>query len=213
MYPDFWNQRFAAPDYVYGTAPNAYLAAQKGRLRAGMKALVPGDGEGRNGVWLARQGLDVLSVDFSAVGLQKAQALAVSYGVTLRTEECDLTTRTWEQEAFDLVVAIFVHLPPAVRQSVHRSFFCALKPGGLLILEAFSHKQLEYQKKYRSGGPPALELLYSAEMLRQDFLVVRRCSRAAAEIIELSEQEVELQEGTSHCGVAHVVRLLLRKPS
>src|SRR5258708_35814665 len=103
-----WNARFASEDYVFGTAANAFLVAQRGRLKPGERALAVADGEGRNGVWLAQQGLDVLSVDFSTVALAKAQRLAAEAGVTLRIECADLAAWDWGPPRFDVVVAIFI---------------------------------------------------------------------------------------------------------
>jgi 2-polyprenyl-3-methyl-5-hydroxy-6-metoxy-1,4-benzoquinol methylase len=200
MNHDFWNQRYTEPGFAYGTEPNAFLVSQAHHFKPGMKALAVADGEGRNGVWLAQQGLDVLSVDASAVGLQKAQQLAVDRGVTLRTERVELTTWAWPVAMFDMVVAIYIHFPPPVRAIMHRAMFNALKPGGVLILEAFTPDQL----KYRSGGPPVAEMLYTPELLRIDF--------AGAEILHLDERVTELAEGKYHRGPAAVVRLVLQRP-
>lgn len=198
---EFWDQRYAEPGYAYGTEPNAFLASQRHRLKPGMRALAVADGEGRNGVWLATQGLEVLSVDASAVGLAKARALARRRGVRIRTEQADLTRWDWPQAAFDVVAAIFIHFMPEHRTRMHRAMLAALAPGGLLILEAFTPRQLEY----RSGGPPLREMLYTADMLRADF--------ASAEILLLEETLTELHEGAYHRGTAAVVRLIARRAS
>lgn len=200
MSTDFWNSRYAEPGYAYGTEPNAFLVAQKKYLESGGKALAVADGEGRNGVWLAQQGLDVLSVDASEAGLEKARELAADRGVRLRTERADLTTWTWPEGRYDLVAAIFIHFPPEVRARMHRAMFQALKPGGVLILEAFTPEQLQYG----SGGPPLVEMLYTADMLRIDF--------TGGEILRIEGLVTELGEGKYHRGPAAVVRLLLRRP-
>ena len=134
MTNDFWNSRFSKPGYAYGTEPNAFLASQKHHLMPGLKALAVGDGEGRNGVWLAQQGLDVLSVDGSEVGLRKAQELAKSRGVSIGTELADLTTWKWPEHEFDIVVAIFIHFLPEHRTRLHDMMLRALKPGGVLTI-------------------------------------------------------------------------------
>lgn len=134
MSNNFWNARFAEPGSAYGTEPNAFLVSQKQYLKPGMKALAVADGEGRNGVWLASQGLDVLSVDGSAVGLRKARELARSRGVILHTELADLTTWHWPEQEFDLVAAIFIHFRPEFRATMHRKMLRALKPGGMLLV-------------------------------------------------------------------------------
>lgn len=196
---EFWDSRFAGRDYAYGTEPNAFLAQQRGLLRAGTTALAVADGEGRNGVWLAQQGLRVLAVDSSSVGLAKAQQLAHTRGVSLTTELADLLTWQWPQAQYDYVVAIFIHFMPTHRERMHRAMLHALKPGGVLIMEAFHPDQLNY----RSGGPPVREMLYTEEMLRADF--------AGAEILQLEETQTELAEGLYHRGPAAVVRLICKR--
>jgi len=200
MSTDFWNSRYAEPGYAYGTEPNAFLVSQKKYLKPGGKALAVADGEGRNGVWLAQQGLDVLSVDASEVGLRKTQELAADRGVAMRTEKVDLTIWQWPEQKFDVVAAIFIHFPPEVRARMHRRMFGALKPGGVLILEAFTPEQLTY----KSGGPPVAEMLYTADMLRIDF--------AGGEILLIEELVTELAEGKYHRGPGAVVRLVLQRP-
>lgn len=202
---DFWNSRYAEPGFAYGTDPNAFLTAQKKYLQPGMKALAVADGEGRNGVWLAQQGLDVLSVDASEVGLRKTRELAAERGVRLRTEQVDLTAWSWPEAAYDVVVSIFVHFPPEVRARLHCAMFNALKPGGVLILEAFTPAQLGY----RSGGPPVREMLYTPDMLKTDFAVQQPAN--ASELLQLEEGIVDLAEGKYHHGPAAVVRLVLRR--
>ena len=199
----FWDDRYGGTDYAYGTAPNQFLTEQQQRLQPDMKVLVVGDGEGRNGVWLALQGLQVLSVDLSAVGLEKSQKLAAQHQVQLKTECVDLTTWNWPEAKYDLVVSIYLHFAPTVRQRMHQAMLKALKPGGLFILEAFNAEQLKYQRKYDSGGPPIGEMLYTPEMLQEDF--------ASGKILELSETITELREGQYHNGKAAVIRLILQK--
>jgi 2-polyprenyl-3-methyl-5-hydroxy-6-metoxy-1,4-benzoquinol methylase len=199
----FWDDRYGESGYAYGTSPNQFLTKQQHRLKPSMKTLVVGDGEGRNGVWLATQGLDVLSIDLSPVGLKKAQALASQHRVQIQTQCADLTTWNWVENTYDLVVSIYVHFAPEVREQIHRSMFKALKPGGSIVLEAFNLEQLQYQREYDSGGPPIPEMLYQPEMLRQDF--------AGGEIMELTETVTELHEGRYHDGKASVIRLILQK--
>jgi 2-polyprenyl-3-methyl-5-hydroxy-6-metoxy-1,4-benzoquinol methylase len=199
----FWDDRYGESGYAYGTAPNQFLIEQQHRLKSGMKTLVVGDGEGRNGVWLATQGLDVLSIDLSPVGLEKAQALASQHQVQIQTRCADLTTWDWVENTYDLVVSIYVHFAPEVRQQIHRSMLKTLKPGGLIVLEAFNLEQLQYQREYDSGGPPIQEMLYQPEILREDF--------AGGKIMELTEIITELHEGRYHDGKASVIRLTLQK--
>lgn len=199
MHKEFWEQRYAEPGYAYGTQPNVYLTTHADLFQPGQRALVIGDGEGRNGVWLAEQGLQVLSVDYSATGLGKAEALARERHVSLRTECVDLTEWQWPQDEFDFVVIIYVHFPPDVRARLHRAALHALKPGGQLILEAFTFEQLQYQ----SGGPPVREMLYDARLLEEDF-----CD---GEILELNECCDVLNEGKYHVGDAAIVRARIRR--
>lgn len=196
---EFWNQRFSQPGYTYGTEPNAFLMSQRNYMRPGMKVLAVADGEGRNGVWLAQQGLEVLSVDGSEVGQRKTRELAKSRGAAIRTELAELTAWNWPENEFDLVVAIFIHFPPEHRAHLHEKMLGALKPGGMLLLEAFTPEQLQY----KTGGPPVEEMLYTVDMLRNDF--------DGGEILRLEEALTELQEGPGHRGRAAVVRLVLRK--
>ncbi len=194
-----WNERFAQAEPVYGEQPNAYLRAKCERLAPGCKILVPGDGYGRNGIWLAHRGFRVSTVDLSPVGVARARKSADAAGLVMSIEQADLATWKWPVNEFDAVASIFLHLPPELRAQVHGDMLGTLKPGGLLIIEAFSPPQL----RHTSGGPKQMELLYTAEILRKDF--------AAADVLELQEMEVEIDEGRMHRGVAAVVRGIFRK--
>lgn len=197
----FWDQQFSIDGYKYGEEPNAFLVEQTWRFLPGAEILVPGDGEGRNGVWLAGQGHRVLSIDSSEVGLQKAQALALSRGVELATLLADLEHWTPAAESADGVVLTYVHLPAGLRQTVHARLARALRPGGWLVLEAFHPKQLAY----RSFGPKSEELLYTLAMLREDF------GGTLAEA-EAFEGEVTLAEGPGHRGPGYIIRWVGRRP-
>ena len=189
-----WDERFAGERYVYGTRPNAWLASVAGRLRSGSRILSLGEGEGRNAVWLAQQGHRVEAVDGSAVGLAKAQRLAAERGVALATTVADLAAYRPEPKSWDAVILIFLHLPPPLRVAVHAGAEAALVPGGRLIVEAFTPRQLAFS----SGGPRQAELLYEVATLRADFPVITW--------EELREEEIELDEGPLHRGRAAVVR-------
>ncbi len=194
-----WDQRFSQAEPVYGNQPNAFLAAQACRFQRGMKLLVPADGYGRNGIWLAQQGFSVHTVDLSGVGVKRARKTAEAAGLAMTIEQADLAMWKWPEAEFNGVFAIFLHLPPEVRAKVHRAMLGAVKPGGLVILEAFSPTQL----KYSSGGPKRVELLYTAEMLRQDF--------SGAEAMVLEEKEAQISEGSMHSGAAAVVDGVFRR--
>lgn len=194
-----WDERFSQPEPVYGDSPNAFLAEQVFRFKPGMKILVPGDGYGRNGIWLAKQGLQVHTVDLSPVGVRRSQDAARAAGLQMTIELADLSTWDWPVETFDAVASIFLHLPPHVRPQIHGYMFRAVKPGGLVFLEAFTPAQLQNS----SGGPKQVELLYTADILRRDF--------SAAVPVLLEEKEISLDEGHMHRGPAAVVRAVFRK--
>ena len=192
---NFWDQRFAEPGFKYGTEPNAFLEEQALRLPPASAVLVPGDGEGRNGVWLAGLGHSVTSVDSSAVGLRKARELAFHRGVALTTELVDLADWSPTPDSFTAVALIYTHLPGTIRRDAHRRLAQSIQRGGLLILEAFHPDQL----KYASGGPKDADMLYTPELLDADFdgllrPVLSWCG------------EVTLSEGPGHHGPAFVTR-------
>lgn len=195
-----WDEKYRQADYLFGTRPNAFLAEQSYRLPPGARVLCAGDGEGRNGVWLAGQGHKVVSVDASARGLQKASKLALDKGVFLSTVCADLAGWDWPEAAYDAVVSIFLHLPSLERPRIHAGFRRALRPGGLVILEAFAPAQAGRP----SGGPKDPDLLYDTTTLATDF--------EDMDALILEEAETVLNEGPRHQGRATVVRLVARKP-
>ncbi len=197
---NFWDQRFAEPGYKYGTTPNVFLRDQAPRLSPASHVLVPGDGEGRNGVWLAEQGHVVTSVDNSKVGLQKACDLAASRGVALGTELVDLADWVPPVSSFDAVVLIFTHLPDAIRKRAHRNLAHGVRSGGWLILEAFHPAQLAHT----SGGPKDVDLLYAPARLVADF-------DGLVSPVLTWDGEVMLDEGDDHQGLAHVTRWVAQK--
>jgi SAM-dependent methyltransferase len=193
---NFWDKQYSAVEgYKYGTRPNAFLMAEAHRLPRRARILVPGDGEGRNGAWLASQGHAVLTVDISEVGVARARALAAQLGVRIDALVADLKEWTPPARAFDAVVLSWLHMPPAMRADVHRKVAAALRPGGLLLLEAFHPRQLGRG----SGGPKEVELLYTLEVVRADF-------SPALDEESGEELEVMLDEGPGHQGMAAVTR-------
>ena len=197
----FWDQNFSAAGFKYGTNPNAFLEQQANRLPAAADVLVPGDGEGRNGVWLAQQGHHVTAMDGSSVGLDKAQALARERGVTITTVLGDLADWAPAPGAFDAVVLIYVHLPPAIRERAHRRLAAGLRPGGWLLLECFHPEQLPRT----SGGPKDVAMLYTPELLTADFA-------GLLEPVMAWDGEAPLSEGPGHQGLARVTRWVGRMP-
>ncbi len=197
-----WDRRFADEGYLFGERPNAFLERQRERLPASGRALAVADGEGRNGVWLAQQGLRVLAVDASAVGQEKARKLAKARGVKLEFELADLAGWTWPSAAFDVVAAIFVQFAgPDLRAAMFRGMKEALKPGGLLLLEGYRPAQLGY----RTGGPPIEENLYTEALLREAF--------ADMEVLELRAYDAAIEEGRGHNGMSALIDLVARKPA
>lgn len=196
-----WDERYAeAGGYPFGEAPNAYLRSQSWRLRAGMRAVVPGDGGGRNGVWLAERGLVVTSLDWSPVGVARARDLAVRRGVAMTAQVADVSRWDWPPAAFDCAVWIYLHLPPEDRAAAAAGLVRALAPGGIVILECFTPAQ----QGRRSGGPKDPALLWSRAVVESCF--------PQFTILELTEGTVLLDEGPRHQGPAEVVRGVLRKP-
>ncbi len=197
-----WDERYAGEEYHFGTAPNAFLAAQRALLKPGMRCLAVADGEGRNGVWLAEQGLQVLSVDSSAVAQEKARKLAAQRGVQLQFELADLQQWEWGVDKFDVVVGIFIQFaPPAQREQMFDNIRRCLKPGGLLLLQGYTPRQLEY----RTGGPSQVENLYTEAMLRAAF--------GEWDIVQLREHDDVIHEGMGHSGMSALIDLVASKPA
>jgi len=197
-----WNSRFSGDEYHFGTAPNAFLASQAQRLRAGMRALSVADGEGRNSVWLARHGLEVTAFDVSPVGVEKAKRLAQDAGVKIDYRVANINDWKWDESVYDVVVAIFIQFAnPAERARIFAGIMRSLAPGGLVILQGYGPKQLEY----KTGGPPILEHLYTGALLREQF--------AALEILHLAEHDDVIHEGKGHDGMSALVDLVARKPA
>jgi len=200
----FWSARYrdAGDDYLFGTAPNKFLAAQAERFGAGMTVLSVADGEGRNAVWLAEQGCAVMATEISPVALEKAAKLARGRHVAVDFVQADILNWTWPTAAFDAVVGIFIQfVGPAERARQLAGMKQAVKPGGLLFLQGYTPKQLEY----RTGGPSAVENLYTEALLREIF--------SDWEIVLLHEHEDLIDEGRGHSGRSALIDLIARKPA
>ena len=198
---DRWNERFAAPGYLFGTQPNAFLASQAHRLVAGAKALSIADGEGRNGVFLAERGLDVLAIDFSPVALAKSRELATSRDVAVRTEQADILGGwIWPSAAFDVVVAIFIQFATAGEQPrLFANIKQALKPGGLLLMQGYRPEQLAYA----TGGPKTVGNLYTRALLESAF--------ADFASLDIREHDDVVHEGSGHNGMSALIDLVGKK--
>jgi SAM-dependent methyltransferase len=195
-----WEKRFSVADYVFGTEPNVFLKAQAALLPASGTALAVADGEGRNGVWLAECGLDVLSIDWSPTAQAKAKALADQRGVRLRTARVDLVGWEWPAAAYDVIAAIFIQfLTPAERREVFAGMLRALRPGGLLLIEGYRPEQLNY----KTGGPSQVENLYTRGLLEEAFSGLRER--------DIHEHDSVTREGAGHVGMAALIDLVGRK--
>jgi SAM-dependent methyltransferase len=196
-----WNQRFQQADYLFGVEPNEYLRANAARLAPGSRVLCVADGEGRNSVWLARQGHRVDAFDISEVGVAKARKLAAQAGVDVDFQVADVEQWRWDADTYDAVVAIFVQFAdPSMRERLFAHMVRTLRRGGWLILQGYTPKQLEY----KTGGPPFASHLYTQELLREQFATLR--------IAELREYEAVLTEGTQHAGRSALIGLVAEKP-
>ena len=196
-----WNERFSGEDYVFGREPNEYLRAQAELFAPGSRVLCVADGEGRNSVWLARQGLQVEAFDVAQAGVAKARRLADEAEVSVAYHVAGCDEWAWAVDAYNIVVAVFVQFAdPEMRERLFANIVRALKPGGLLVLQGYTPKQLEY----KAGGPGALSHLYTADLLRRAF--------ASLQIVELVEYEAELREGARHAGRSALVGLVARRP-
>jgi len=194
-----WDERYAEPGFAYGTAPNDFLAQNVGRLPAGGDVLSLAEGEGRNAVFLAQRGFRVTAVDGSAVGMEKAGQLAARSGVAIETIVADLAVFELGENRWDGIVSIWCHVPSALRVRLHPAMVAALRPGGVLLLESYTPKQLEY----KTGGPPNADLLTTrAELERQ---------LRGLEFVSCEEKTREVHEGKYHNGMSAVVQLIARK--
>jgi SAM-dependent methyltransferase len=189
-----WDERFSRDDFAYGVEPSRWLVENADRIPKGLPVLTLGEGEGRNAAFLASLGLTVEAVDGSAVGLAKARRLAASRGLSIDTTVADLSSYVPAQGRFGAVVLVFVHLPPHLRTVVHTRAAAALAPGGVVLVEAFTPRQLAFT----SGGPKQADMLYDPTGIRDDFPGVRWEA--------LEEVEVDLDEGPLHQGRAAIVR-------
>lgn len=183
---------------MYGTEPNDWFVEKLKIIKPG-KLLLPAEGEGRNAVWAASQGWEVTAIDQSPMGKEKAMRLAVTKNVKIDYLVKDIRTYRGKENAFDVVGLIYLHMPPEYRLKVHTELINSLKPGGCVILEAFSKAQLPNA----SGGPKNVELLYDPDVLKSDF--------ESLKILEFYNVKVNLHEGTLHRGIADVIRLFARK--
>lgn len=194
-----WDERYSEAGYAYGTTPNEFLVSVANRIPKG-KVLSLAEGEGRNAVFLAGLGYRVTGVDGSAVGLEKANALATERHVAITTICADLSKFVIEPAAWDGIIACYCHLPSSIRIPLHRKVVSGLNPGGIFVLEAFSKEQLSYG----TGGPQDLDMLMSLDELKNEL--------AGLDLVYAAEVKRDLREGSKHTGLASVVQVLGMKP-
>lgn len=199
-----WNERYKDPEFAYGKEPNLFFKEWISQYEPGA-ILLPADGEGRNGVFAAQLGWQVTSFDISIEGQSKAMQLAREHGVKLQYFVGELETLPLEKETFDVIALVYAHIEPEKKSLFHRQLGNYLKPGGIIIFEAFSKKHLHYnQLDPKVGGPKDINMLFSEAEIRADF--------ENYEIQLLEETEVMLREGKYHAGKGSVIRFIGKKP-
>jgi cyclopropane fatty-acyl-phospholipid synthase-like methyltransferase len=199
---EFWNKRFAADEYIFGRDANVFLQSQRALFKPGMRVLDVATGEGRNAVWLAQVGCDVLGIDISPLGLAKARRFAADSGVTVGFEEADVRAWPWPPQRFDAVVSIFIQFAgPGERAAVFAGMRETLRPGGIVVIQGYTPRQIEF----KTGGPPQVEHMYTRALLEEAF--------AGFEFVHLREHESDLSEGNKHVGRSALIDLVARKPA
>ena len=197
----FWNERFNKEEFIFGKEPNEYLVDQASQyLNPQSSVLCIADGEGRNGVWLAKQGMNVTGFDVSDIALAKAKQFAADNKVNIEYSLCDTDSFDWQPNTYDAIIGIFIQFAdPEMRSRIFKQVHRSLKPGGLFILQGYTPKQLEY----KTGGPSLIENLYTEERIRElsrDF-----------EILDLQCYEKELSEGARHTGMSALLGMVAKK--
>lgn len=198
-----WDDRYSRKEFAYGEEPNAYLREQLRSIPSGT-ILFPAEGEGRNAVYAATLGWTVFAFDLSIQGKKKALQLADKHQVEVKYDVGEFQSLSYKANQFDAIALIYAHFPASSKSSYHKILTTYLRPGGMLIFEAFSKKHMDYMRQDETmGGPKEIEMLFSLEEIASDF--------HNFDILELVEQEVELQEGLFHNGKGSVVRFVGRK--
>lgn len=200
---EFWNDRYSREGFAYGTAPNVFFKQELDNLNKG-KILLPAEGEGRNAVYAAKQGWECFACDISSEGKKKAEHLAAANNVKIHYQTGDFGSLQYPNDHFDAVALIYAHFPADKKKAFHQLADRYLKPGGTIILEAFSKTHLKYNAENpKVGGPRDIEMLYALEEIQRDF--------PDYEILRLEEVETELHEGEYHIGLGSVIRFVGRK--
>lgn len=198
MSKEFWNERYKSNASVYGHQPNSFFKENIIQLQPG-KLLLPAEGEGRNALYAASLGWQVDAFDYSEEARQKALTRAAAENLIIDYSLSDINEITLPFNEYDLIGLVYLHLPETVRKAFHHKCIDALKPGGTVILEAFDKEQIINH----SGGPKEISMLYSLELLQDDF--------STLDITLALQQDIFLEEGAFHSGIAEVVRLIASK--
>jgi len=198
---EFWNKRYEAEGFLFGREPNAFVKSQAHLFKPGLDVLSIADGEGRNGVFVARQGANVTSVDFSEPALEKARSLAKEFNVDITIDLQDLYQWQGPETAYDIVLAIFIQFaPPEKRTGLFNNIKHMVKPGGLVVLQGYRPEQLAY----KTGGPPQAENMYTSELLRSAF--------GDFNILHLEEHDSVVDEGPGHSGRSALIDMIAQRP-
>ncbi len=198
---NFWDQRYQAEGYLFGREPNAFVKSQAHLFGPGQDVLSVADGEGRNGVFVARQGARVTSVDFSAAALEKARSLAGEFNVDVNFKQQDIFDWDGAAGAYDIVLAIFIQFaPPEKRTVLFNNIKRQVKPGGLVLIQGYRPEQISY----KTGGPPQVENMYTSDLLRSAF--------SDFEIQHLEEHDSIVEEGSGHSGMSALIDMIAQRP-
>lgn len=202
---EMWDKRYASNEYVYGEQPNEFFKAILNKYNLNGSVLLAAEGEGRNAVYAAKKGMDVVAFDISEEGKKKALRLADKRGVSFDYHVGDFLEMPLKENSFDVVALIFAHFPTSIRLDYYKKMIKLVKPGGVVILEGFSTNHLEWKTKNpNAGGPDNIDMLFSITSIKREL--------AMLDILELDESVVELREGSLHCGSGSVVCFVGRKP-
>jgi len=201
---EMWNSRYSDSAYAYGIAPNEFFKTAIDTYKPQGKILLPAEGEGRNAIYAAKNGLEIFAFDISIEGKKKAEQLAKQENVTIHYEVGQFFDLQLVNEKFDVAALIYAHFPPPILSKYYQKVAELLKPNGLVILEGFSTNHLPLRAANpKVGGPGKMEMLFSKETIKENF--------PNFEILQLEEVEVELQEGLYHNGLGSVLRFVGRK--
>ena len=197
---DFWNERYQTKDYLFGVEPNDFIRAVTPPAHQNATAFAPADGEGRNGVFLAKQGYHVTSVDVSNLAVDKAQSLAAKHSVNINSHVGDIFEFPCPDDHYDIVVICFMHFLPDDHDRFMSLMKSCLKSGGMIIIEGYSKDQIDLA----SGGPKNEDMLFSRDGLTKNF--------SDFDILLMQETRRNLSEGPRHQGEAATIQLIARKP-